>query len=438
MLRKILIANRGEIALRILQACHEMGKQCVAPYTKVDSELRHLDLADSKICIGERSYMQIDDLISAAKLTGCDGIHPGYGLLSENADFAEKVEENNLKFIGPKPDQLRLLENKAKVRQVMADLGLQIIPGAESNVDDIETAKTLAKEITYPIVIKASFGGGGRGIRIIHREGELKDAYQEAAQEAAVIFGNSDLYMEKYFNNARHIEIQVLGDGKGKVIHLGSRDCSVQRRNQKLVEEAPAPNIDTIKLDELAMKSVSALSKLNYRSAATLEFLYQDDEFYFMEINPRLQVEHPVTEQVTGFDIVKAQLLIADTDELPWEQSQISLKGSAIECRINAEDACFKPSPGEITKIKTPSGNGIRLDSHIYAGYNVPHHYDSLLAKLIVLGSTRQEAVAKMQRALGEFDIQGIDTSISVLQEIVKDPDFVAGQYTTQILSDEN
>jgi len=431
MLNRVFIANRGEVALRILQACHEMGKQCVAGYTQVDSALIHIGMADDSICIGKKSYLQMNDIITAAKLTNCDSIHPGYGFLSENAAFASKVEANNLAFIGPKPDQIKRLENKARVRQLMSDCGLKVIPGSHASIANLDEALKASEEIGFPLLMKAAFGGGGRGIRLVKDAGKLSALWAEAEQEAEASFGRSEIYLEKFLDHARHIEIQLLGDGKGKVIHLGSRDCSIQKRHQKIIEEAPAPGIASEKLNSLAQDSISVLSGMHYRSAATLEFLYQDGEFYFLEINARLQVEHPVTELVTDADIVKAQLSIADTQALPWIQSEIALNGCSIECRINAEDAAFRPSPGMIQKFNPPGGNGVRVDSHIYAGYQVPHHYDSLLAKLIVRGVDRKEAIAKMIRALAEFRIEGVETSIPVLKEILQSKSFSQGEYTT-------
>jgi len=431
MLNRVFIANRGEVALRILQACHEMDKQCVAGYTQVDSALIHIGLADDSICIGKKSYLQMNDIITAAKLTNCDSIHPGYGFLSENAAFAVKVEANNLAFIGPKPDQIKRLENKASVRQLMADCGLKVIPGSHARIANLDEALKASEEIGFPLLMKAAFGGGGRGIRLVKDAGKLSALWAEAEQEAEASFGRSEIYLEKFLDHARHIEIQLLGDGKGKMIHLGSRDCSIQKRHQKIIEEAPAPGIAPEKLNRLAQDSISALSGMHYRSAATLEFLYQDGEFYFLEVNARLQVEHPVTELITDADIVKAQLFIADTQALPWMQSDIELKGCSIECRINAEDAAFRPSPGMIQKFDPPGGNGVRVDSHIYAGYRVPHHYDSLLAKLIVRGVDRKEAIAKMIRALAEFRIEGVETSIPVLKEILQSKSFSRGEYTT-------
>ena len=415
--------------MRILQACHEMGKQVVAPYTQVDKHLKHLRFAEQSICIGKSSYLCIDDLITAAKISACDAIHPGYGFLSENAEFAAKAEDNGLVFIGPIAEQIKQLENKALVRQLMAAKGLQVIPGSEDSVLDLNEALNVAEKITYPVLMKASFGGGGRGIRLIQNRDQLSIAFSEARQEAQLNFGRGEVYLEKYLSQARHIEVQLLGDGTGSMVHLGTRDCSIQRRHQKLVEEAPAFGIDAESLNTLALKACDVLSSINYRSAATLEFLYQGGEFYFMEINVRLQVEHPVSEMISGIDIVKSQLSIADTGHLPFEQQDVSLRGCAIECRINAEDECFNASPGLIVSYDTPGGKGVRLDSHIYAGYDVPHHYDSLLAKLIVHGEDRQEAIAKMQRALSEIKIKGIATSIPVLANIVSRVEFVRGGY---------
>ncbi|MFT7687169.1 MAG: acetyl-CoA carboxylase biotin carboxylase subunit [Candidatus Azotimanducaceae bacterium] len=437
MLQKVLIANRGEIALRILQTCHEMGKQCVAAYTKVDADLRHVSLADENICISRKDYLNADSLITAAKLTGCDSIHPGYGFLSENAEFAEKVEANGLVFIGPKHTHISELGDKASARQLMSSCGLSPLTGSVGSLKSLEEAKSLAADIGYPVLLKAAFGGGGRGIRLLESEEHFDNVYFEATSEAETNFGRGELYLEKYLSRARHIEIQILGDGKGEVIHLGSRDCSVQRRHQKIVEEAPAYKIDASLLEELAQKVVSAMSGLQYQSAATLEFLYQDNVFYFLEINTRIQVEHPITEMIYGVDLVKAQLLIADTEKLPYLQSDLSPRGCAIECRVNAEDANFRPSPGLVTRFDPPGGNGVRVDSHVYTGYRVPHYYDSLLAKLIVHGVDREDAIGKMQRALVEFKIEGIDTGLEKLLDICTSPEFVLGNYDTQLLSGE-
>ncbi|MBP17733.1 MAG: acetyl-CoA carboxylase biotin carboxylase subunit [Gammaproteobacteria bacterium] len=435
MIQRILIANRGEIALRILRACQETGREVVAVYTKVDKHLRHLELADDIICIGKHSYLSPADLIMAAKLTGCDAVHPGYGLLSEDADFARQVVDNDMVFIGPEADQIEQLGNKAAARKIMADAGLNPIPGSGS-IADLDEAMECASDIGYPLLLKASFGGGGRGIRPVQGEGGLAQAFAEARSEAHANFGHGDLYLEKYFENARHVEVQILGDGKGNCIHLGTRDCSVQRRHQKLLEEAPAPGIDAEELAALANGSVMALSKLKYRNAATLEFLYQGGRFFFLEINTRLQVEHPVTEMITGVDIVKAQLSIADCGDLPISQEEISMQGCSIECRINAEDEAFRPSPGLITKYEVPGGFGVRVDSHLYPWYEVPHQYDSLVAKLIVHGADRKEAINRMRRALREFRIEGIETGIPLLNTILSNQAFVQGQYSTQLLRD--
>ena len=435
MLQKVLIANRGEIALRILQTCHEMGKQCVAAYTKVDADLKHIEFADEKICISYQDYLNSDSLISAAKLTGCDAIHPGYGLLSENAEFAKKVEDSGLVFVGPKHTHINVLGDKASARELMTGYGLPPLPGSVGSLGGLSEARSLAKTIGYPILFKAAFGGGGRGIRLLDNEDKFDDNYFEATSEAETNFGRGELYLEKYLSRARHIEIQILGDGKGSVIHFGSRDCSVQRRHQKIIEEAPASNIDRSQLEDLAQNVVSAMSDLQYLSAATLEFLYQDGIFYFLEINTRIQVEHPTTEMIYGVDLLKAQVSIADTQELPYVQKDLNQTGCAIECRVNAEDANFMPSPGLVTRFDPPGGNGVRVDSHLYAGYRVPHYYDSLLAKLVVHGVDREEALVKMQRALVEFKIEGIDTGLDKLLEICTSTDFVSGNYNTQILS---
>ncbi|MEO2177380.1 MAG: acetyl-CoA carboxylase biotin carboxylase subunit [bacterium] len=432
MLRRVLIANRGEIALRILRACHEMGIEAIAAYTQVDKDLLHLQFADDTVCVDRSSYLCPENMVMAATTMNCDAIHPGYGLLSEDVEFAEMVVKNGLVFVGAKPEHLRALGDKSKARQVMASNGLQAIPGSSNSVLNLQEAVESARDIGYPLVIKATFGGGGRGIRLIHNESELVGVYSEARSEANVNFGRDELYLEKYLADARHIEVQVLGDGRGTVVHLGTRDCSIQRRHQKIIEEAPAPGIDSKSLDALANSAASALTRLDYQNAATLEFLYQDGEFYFMEINTRLQVEHPVTEMVAGVDIVQAQLSIADSGELPLTQEDVKIEGYSIECRINAEDANFNPSPGLVVRYDAPGGHGVRVDSHVYAGYLVPHHYDSLLAKLVVHGKNRNEAIARMRRALSEFRIEGIATGIPLLQEILASTDFLNGTYNTQ------
>jgi acetyl-CoA carboxylase biotin carboxylase subunit len=370
----------------------------------------------------------------AAVAMNCDAVHPGYGLLSEDAEFADMVDAQGLIFVGPKPDHLRSLGDKSRARELMAAHGLRPIPGSDGSVLSLQAAIESANNIGYPLLMKASFGGGGRGIRLINDETELEGAYSEAKAEANVNFGRDELYLEKYLSDARHIEVQLLGDGQGTVVHLGTRDCSMQRRHQKIIEEAPAPGIDQNSLNALAESAASALGKLEYRNAATLEFLYQDGKFYFMEINPRLQVEHTITEMITGVDIVQAQLTIADSGVLPLTQEDVNLKGCSIECRINAEDRHFRASPGLIVKYEVPGGPGVRVDSHVYAGYLVPHHYDSLLAKLIVHGKNRNEAISRMYRALTEFRIEGVDTGISLLQEILANPDFEKGTYNTQTL----
>ena len=438
MLRRILIANRGEIALRILRACHEMGKEVVAAYSQVDKNLRHLDLADDIVCIGKQSYLNPNDLIMAAKTTGCDGIHPGYGLLSENEEFARLAVENGLEFVGPSAELLKKLGDKSTARQLVATEGLVPIPGSEDVLSSLEVAVECASTIGYPMVLKASYGGGGRGIRLIHDERELRSLYAEAKAEAQVNFGKDDLYLEKYLGNARHIEVQILGDGRGGAIHLGTRDCSIQRRHQKVVEEAPAPGIDQRQLDEIANLGARTLGALKYKNAATLEFLYEDGAFYFLEINTRLQVEHPVTEMITGIDIVKAQLAIADTGQLPFTQEDVVFRGCSLECRINAEDQDFQPSPGLVTDFVAPGGNGVRVDTHLYPGYVVPHQYDSLIAKLIVHGQSRDETLAKMRQALREIKVEGIETGIPLLSRILEIPDFVQATYNAQLLNSQS
>ncbi|MBV1878651.1 MAG: ATP-grasp domain-containing protein [Pseudomonadales bacterium] len=434
MLSRILIANRGEIALRILRSCHEMGKEVVAAYCQVDKHLRHLALADKTICIGQDSYLQPIELITAAKVTGCDAIHPGYGLLSEDAQFARLAFENGLAFIGPSADLILKLGDKLLAREALAKYGLKPISGSKQRLFTPLEAVNAASAVGYPCLLKAVFGGGGRGIRRIDSKLELLAVFAEAQQEAKASFGQQDLYIEKYLHNARHIEVQILGDGKGEVVHLGSRDCSVQRRHQKLIEEAPAPAIDAAMLEQIACQAGRAMAGLNYKNAATVEFLYAAEEFYFMEVNPRIQVEHPVTEMLTGIDIVKAQIAIADTGKIPITQADVALRGCSIEVRINAESDKFHASPGKVTKYEPPGGFGVRVDSHLYAGYVVPHQYDSLLAKLIVWAPTRPEALAKMRCSLAEFRLEGIETSIPVLKRILADRCFERGEYNTQLV----
>lgn len=433
MLDKVVIANRGEIALRILRACKELGIKTVAVHSTIDRTLLPVKLADEAICIGPppsgESYLNIPAIISAAEITDSVAIHPGYGFLAENADFAERVEKSGFIFIGPKPETIRLMGDKVSAIKAMKAAGIPCVPGSDGPLgDDPETNLKLAKEIGYPVIIKAAGGGGGRGMRVAHSEAALINAISLTRSEAQAAFGNPVIYMEKYLENPRHIEIQVLADGQGNAIHLGERDCSMQRRHQKILEEAPAPFLDNDQRATIGERCVKACQEINYRGAGTFEFLYEDGQFYFIEMNTRIQVEHPVTELITGVDLVKEQLRIAAGHGLSLKQEDIKLQGHAIECRINAEDAkTFIPSPGLINWVHAPGGPGVRFDSHIYNSYTVPPTYDSLIGKLITYGATREEAITRMRNALDEIIIDGISTNIPLHQELVRDANFIKG-----------
>jgi len=433
MLDKVVIANRGEIALRILRACRELGIKTVAVHSEADRELKHVRLADESVCIGpapsDLSYLNVPAIISAAELTDAVAIHPGYGFLSENADFAERVEDSGFIFIGPTPDSIRAMGDKVQAIREMQEAGVPCVPGSGGPLgDDANTNMKLADDIGYPIIIKAAGGGGGRGMRVVHSEATLLNSISLTKQEAATNFGNDMVYMEKFLETPRHVEIQVLSDGQGNAIHLGERDCSMQRRHQKVVEEAPAPGITPRMRKKIGQRCIDACNKMKYRGAGTFEFLYQDGEFYFIEMNTRVQVEHPVTEMITGVDIIKEQLYIASGEKLRYKQSDIEIIGHAIECRINAEDATtFMPSPGKIERYHPPGGPGIRIDTHIYGGYTVPPHYDSMIGKLIAYGCNREVAIARMRGALDEIDITGIKTNIDLHREIMADSAFQAG-----------
>jgi acetyl-CoA carboxylase biotin carboxylase subunit len=433
MLEKILIANRGEIALRILRACRELGIKTVAVHSDADRDLKHVRLADESVCIGPaasiKSYLNIPAVISAAEVTDAVGIHPGYGFLSENADFAERVEESGFVFIGPRPDTIRTMGDKVAAIRAMKETGVPCVPGSDGPLgsDEKENIR-IARDIGYPIIIKAAGGGGGRGMRVVHSEAALLNAISLTKAEAAAAFNNDVVYMEKFLDNPRHIEIQVLSDEHGNAIHLGERDCSMQRRHQKVIEEAPAPGIDETTRKFIGERCANACVEIGYRGAGTFEFLYQDGEFYFIEMNTRVQVEHPVTEMTTGVDIVKAQIYIASGVPLHYTQGDIKLRGHAMECRINAEDPdTFMPSPGTITAYHTPGGPGVRVDSHIYNGYHVPPYYDSMIGKLITHGEDRASAMARMRNALSEVVIEGIKTNIPLQQELFKDAAFQTG-----------
>lgn len=433
MLEKIVIANRGEIALRILRACRELGVKTVAVYSEADREQKHIFLADEAVCIGpaasSESYLNIPAVISAAEVTDAVGIHPGYGFLSENADFAERVEQSGFVFIGPRAETIRLMGDKVTAKQAMIEAGIPCVPGSDGALgDDPEEALKMAKDIGYPVIIKAAGGGGGRGMREVHSEAALIKSISLTKSEAGSAFGNSTVYMEKFLVEPRHVEIQVLADEHGNVIYLGERDCSMQRRHQKVIEEAPAPGLDEETRKFIGERCVEACKRIGYRGAGTFEFLYERGEFYFIEMNTRVQVEHPVTEMITGVDIVKEQLHIASGEKLSYTQGDIKLRGHAIECRLNAEDAeTFMPSPGTIEHFHCPGGPGIRVDTHVYEGYKVPPHYDSMIGKLIAHGETRELALARMKTALTEIVIDGIKTNIPLHQKLIDDGAFMAG-----------
>ena len=433
MLSKVVIANRGEIALRILRACRELGVKTVAVHSEADRDLKHVRLADESVCIGpapsDQSYLNVPAIISAAEVTDAVGIHPGYGFLSENADFAERVEDSGFVFIGPTPLSIRTMGDKVAAIEAMKAAGVPCVPGSDGPLgEDSDENQRIANKIGYPIIIKAAGGGGGRGMRVVHSDATLNSSISLTKQEAGTFFGNPMVYMEKYLETPRHIEIQMLSDGQGNAVHLGERDCSMQRRNQKVVEEAPAPGITPKQRKKIGQRCVDACVKMKYRGAGTFEFLYQDGEFYFIEMNTRVQVEHPVTEMITGIDIIKEQLYIASGEKLRMKQGDIEFRGHAIECRLNAEHSkTFIPSPGKIERYHPPGGPGIRVDTHIYSGYSVPPHYDSMIGKLIAYGDDRNVALARMQGALDEISITGINTNIELNKEIIGDANFQAG-----------
>ncbi|HEB96407.1 MAG TPA: acetyl-CoA carboxylase biotin carboxylase subunit [Sedimenticola thiotaurini] len=433
MIEKLVIANRGEIALRIQRACRELGIKTVAVHSEADRDLKHVRLADESVCIGPApsvdSYLQIPSIISAAEVTDAVAIHPGYGFLSENADFAERVEKSGFIFVGPKPETIRMMGDKITAIEAMKEAGVPCVPGSDGPLTgDKERTIRLAREIGYPVIIKAAGGGGGRGMRVVHSEAALLNAIALTRAEAGAAFGNETVYMEKFLENPRHVEFQVLSDSHGNAIHLCERDCSMQRRHQKVVEEAPAPGITEQQRREIGERCAEACRRIGYRGAGTFEFLYENGEFYFIEMNTRVQVEHPVTEMITGIDIVKEQLRIADGQPLAYTQDQVQIRGHAVECRINAEDPnTFMPSPGDITHLHVPGGPGIRVDTHIYHGYRVPPHYDSMIGKLIAHGEDRRSAIARMSTALSEMIVDGIKTNIPLQQEIMRDSAFIAG-----------
>ena len=434
MFDKLLIANRGEIALRIHRACREMGIATVAVHSTADADAMHVRLADESVCIGPPrladSYLNMPAVISAAIITNADAIHPGYGLLSENATFAAMVAEHGFTFIGPTADHIRIMGDKIVAKETMIAVGVPVVPGSDGPINDEAEAKAVAKKIGYPVLIKATAGGGGRGMKVAESEAQIGEAFGTARSEAKAAFGNDQVYMEKYLSHPRHIEIQILADSQGNVVHLGERDCSMQRRHQKLLEEAPSPALNAEQRNRIGAIATTAISKIGYLGAGTLEFLFEDGEFYFIEMNTRLQVEHPITEMISGIDIVREQIRIAAGSPLSFTQAEVKLSGHAIECRINAETPdTFVPAPGRVQDYHPPGGLGVRVDSALYAGYNVPPYYDSLISKLIVHGSTRNECLMRLRRALEEYVIMGIETTIPLHRRLIAEADFVNGSY---------
>jgi len=444
MFKKVLIANRGEIALRVIRACKELGVETVAVYSEADRESLHVRFADDEVCIGRApsrdSYLNIPRLIAAAEITGADAIHPGYGFLAENPEFAEKVSASNIVFIGPTPDQIRQMGDKAAARKLANAQGVPTVPGSPGPVESLEEGQKVAEDIGFPVIIKAAAGGGGKGMRVANDADQFAQSFTLAKQEALAAFNSDEVYIEKYLARPRHIEIQIMGDTHGKVMHLCERDCSVQRRHQKLVEEAPSPAVDQTLREDIGDAAVKLAESIGYVGAGTIEFLLDaDGSFYFMEMNTRIQVEHPVTEMCTNFDLVKEQIVVAAGAPLSFVMNGNRLRGHAIECRVNAEDPSrnFQPAPGLITAYHPPGGPGVRVDTHIYAGYTVPPYYDSLLAKVIVHGNTRTEALARMRQALDSFIIEGVTTTIPFLGRVMRHPDFVAGKVDTKFLERE-
>lgn len=439
VINKVLIANRGEIALRVIRTCHEMGLQTVAVYSTADRDALHVRFADEAVCIGappsKDSYLRPDRIIAAAEVTGADAIHPGYGFLSENAEFSAICADHNIKFIGPSPRTIDLMGNKSLAKETMRKAGVPVVPGSDGVISSVSEARKIAAEIGYPVMVKASAGGGGRGMRVVKSEDELARQFNGARQEAEAAFGNGDVYLEKFIEKPRHVEIQLLGDGKGNVIHFGERECSIQRRHQKLLEESPSPAVNEELRQRMGEAAVRGAQSVNYEGAGTIEFLLdKHGDFYFMEMNTRIQVEHPVTEEVTGFDLIEQQIRVANGMEI--EAQDVKLEGHSIECRINAEDPFrkFAPSPGVITAFHPPGGHGIRIDTHVYTGYRIPQHYDSMIAKLISRAPTRELAIAKMIRALDEFVVEGVRTTIPFHQQLLQDERFRAGDFDTHFL----
>ncbi|PNU06345.1 acetyl-CoA carboxylase biotin carboxylase subunit [Novosphingobium guangzhouense] len=440
-IKRLLIANRGEIALRIHRAAREMGIETVAVHSTADADAMHVRLADHAVCIGppaaKDSYLNVAAIISAAEITQADAIHPGYGFLSENARFAEIVEAHGLKWVGPKPEHIRTMGDKVEAKRTAGALGLPLVPGSDGAIEDFAEARDLAEKIGYPVIIKAASGGGGRGMKVVNSAEELESQMGQARSEAKAAFGDATVYMEKYLGNPRHIEFQVFGDGNGEAVHLGERDCSLQRRHQKVLEEAPSPVITPEERDRMGGIVSKAMADMGYRGAGTIEFLWENGEFYFIEMNTRLQVEHPVTEAITGVDLVREQIRIADGQPLSFRQDEIEFKGHAIECRINAEDPWnFTPSPGQVTNYHAAGGMNVRVDSGLYSGYRIPPYYDSMIGKLIVSGRSRNGAIMRLKRALEEMVIDGVKTSIPLHQALLEDPEFKTGDYTIKWLED--
>jgi acetyl-CoA carboxylase, biotin carboxylase subunit len=438
-IEKLLIANRGEIALRIHRAAHEMGIKTVAVHSTADADAMHVRLADEAICIGppaaKDSYLNIPAIISAAEISGADAIHPGYGFLSENARFAEIIEEHKLIFVGPKPEHIQTMGDKVMAKKTAGELGLPLVPGSDGAIEDVEEAKAIAREIGYPVIIKAASGGGGRGMKVVNTEDELETQMQQAGTEAKAAFGDATVYLEKYLGNPRHIEFQIFGDGKDNAIHLGERDCSLQRRHQKVLEEAPSPVISAEERARMGDVVARAMAGMGYRGAGTIEFLWEDGEFYFIEMNTRIQVEHPVTEMITGFDLVREQIRIAEGRGLSVRQEDLEFRGHSIECRINAEDPrTFAPSPGTINAYHPAGGMHVRVDSGLYAGYRIPPYYDSMIGKLIVYGRTRESCMMRMRRALEEMVVDGVKTNIPLHQALLAAPDVIDGNYSIKWL----
>jgi len=440
-IEKLLIANRGEIALRIHRAAHEMGIKTVAVHSTADNDAMHVRLADEAVCIGppaaRDSYLNIPAIISAAEITGADAIHPGYGFLSENAQFAEIVEAHGIIFVGPKPEHIRTMGDKVEAKRTAGALGLPLVPGSDGAISDLDEAKAIADQIGYPVLIKAASGGGGRGMKVVPDADQFETLMKQAGSEAKAAFGDDTVYLEKYLGNPRHIEFQIFGDGNGEAIHLGERDCSLQRRHQKVLEEAPSPAIPSAERDRMGGIVAKAMADMGYRGAGTIEFLYENGEFYFIEMNTRLQVEHPVTEMITGVDLVREQIRIAEGKPLSVAQADLQFTGHAIECRINAEDPqTFAPSPGKVTQYHVPGGMHVRVDSGLYQGYSVPPYYDSMIGKLIVYGRTREGALMRLRRALEEYVIEGMKTTIPLHQKLLKEPDIQNGDYTIKWLEE--